>query len=197
MNMTSVPRGIPISAANASTASSNRNSATTGANSDSFLIPSDDSLLEYVTGTTSLNAALRNPHAKVLANEISYGREHGYAQGDYTEYIGGNLTASDAKMFESMTGTTNIVDATATGSQDIGSLETDVALDRQDGSLSGNLTPGYINNIISFQEKQLEGPGNAGLIIGAATLDQALAYLKGVGATSSTEQAALTYEVSA
>jgi hypothetical protein len=161
------------------TASTSATTSTTTKKPEDFLTDADVKMIEYVSGTTSLDAAEQDPNAKILAVSLGTQRENGWIQGDAGKgYFYSQLTNSDAKMIERMTGTTNIIDAIFTADNSTTDLVIDIAMSREDGSLTGNITPDYLNNIIAFDKDQIANYGGAGIGTSLDTLNQALAYVK-------------------
>jgi hypothetical protein len=85
------------------------------------------------------------------------------AQGDITTFFPeANLTSSDVALFETMTGTTNISAALTSGGENMTSLLIDISSDREDGSLKGDVTTGYLQNLLGVSV-QMENAGQYGL----------------------------------
>ena len=79
---------------------------------EDYLTDDDVKMIERLSGTTTLADAELNPNAKALAVSLGTKRENGWIQGDASQYyVYSQLTDSDAKMIESMTGTTTVIDA--------------------------------------------------------------------------------------
>lgn len=130
-------------------------SSTSSRQPEDFLTVSDIDLLKHVTGTDSLEAAEQNPHAKALAVSIGTKRENGWVTGDYSQYyMPAQLNDSDAKMVESLTGTTNIIDALNAGNQGVNDLVGVIGLDRGHKQVSGDLTADYMQRMIDFDNVQ-------------------------------------------
>ena len=181
-------------------ASTSATTSTTTKKPEDFLTDADVKMIEYVSGTTSLDAAEQDPNAKILAVSLGTKRENGSVQGDVSKnYFYSQLTSSDAKMIESMTGTTNIIDAmNSKNSVDVQGLAFEIALDREQGSLTGTITTDYLNNLVAFDTNQLTKYGGAGITVPLDLLNQALAYTKSnVQTTDTTAGTSSTYSATA
>jgi len=171
----------------------------TASKPEDFLTDSDVKMIEYVSGTTSLDAAELDPNAKALAISLGTKRENGWVQGDQSQgYFYSQLTPSDAKMVESMTGTSNIIDALNAGGTDMQGFMDEIAVDRSDGSLTGNVTTNYLGNLAAFDQTQLSEHGGEGYTTSLDTLNKALAYVKAnVDTGDSSANASSTYSATA
>lgn len=175
----SLPSSASIYPTTTASTSTSAATSTTTKKPEDFLTDADVKMIEYVSGTTSLDEAELNPNAKALAVTLGTQRENGWIQGDASKgYYYSHLTDSDAKMIESMTGTTTIIDAMASASADVIDLTTEVAYDRIDGSLSGNITADYLNPIIAFDKDQIAKYGGAGIAVSLDMLNQVMTYVK-------------------
>ncbi len=116
---------------------------------EDYLTIQDVAMIKYVSGAKSLEEAELNQNAKALAESLGIKRQYGYVQGDASRgYFYSQLTDSDAKMIEGLTGTTTIIDAMAKATPDIVGLTIDIAIDREDGSLKGDVSKEYLQNMI-------------------------------------------------
>ena len=143
-------------------------------------------MIKYVSGTKSLEEAELNPNAKALAESLGTKRQYGYVQGDVSRsYFYSQLTDSDAKMIEGLTGTTTIIDAMAKATPDVMGLTIDVAMDREDGSLKGDVSKEYLQNMVTFDKNQLsyikstgESIMKSGISVSIGTLNRAISLLE-------------------
>lgn len=102
---------------------------------EDYLTDDDIKMIERLSGTTTLADAELNPHAQALAASLGTKRQNGWIQGDASKYyVYAQLTDSDAKMIEGITGTTTLIDAMYTANPDVTGLVLNIAGDRTDGS---------------------------------------------------------------
>jgi len=161
---------------------------------DDYLTDGDVKMIERLSGTTTLADAELNPNAKALAVSLGTKRQNGWIQGDASQYYGyAQLTDSDAKMIESMTGTTTVIDAMFKADANVTGLVMDIAQDRGDGSLSGDVTTDYLQKLVDFDNTQLAyvkghgiSPSASGISVSIDTLNQAIEYLKEEAGTTPT-----------
>jgi len=161
---------------------------------EEYLTDSDVKMIERLSGTTTLADAELNPNAKALAVSLGTKRQNGWIQGDASQYYGyAQLTDSDAKMIESMTGTTTVIDAMFKADGNVTGLVMDIAQDRGDGSLSGDVTTDYLQKLVDFDNTQLAyvkghgiSPSASGISVSIDTLNQAIEYLKEEAGTTPT-----------
>ena len=182
-----------LSAGNSATFLSATSSAVKSKPED-YLTDGDVKMIERLSGTTTLADAELNPNAKALAVSLGTKRQNGWIQGDASQYYGyAQLTDSDAKMIESMTGTTTVIDAMFKADANVTGLVMDIAQDRGDGSLSGDVTTDYLQKIVDFDNTQLayvKGHGMSlsasGISVSIDTLNRAIEYLKEEAGTTPT-----------
>ncbi len=184
---TSLPSSIPAYSSPATTSAAST--------PEDFLTPGDLQMIEYISGTTTLSAAEENLYAKAMAVSLGTKREHGYVQGDVSKfYFWSQLTVSDAKTIETMTGTSTIIDAVRKGDTGVNNLIWEITFDREHGGLEGDLSVSYLQGIIDRETEQIRtavehgDPAPSAIIpsVPFDTLQRAISYLKENNGTSST-----------
>jgi hypothetical protein len=169
---------MPASTAYSATSTNSINGAPVSPNANSadtstpFLTPNDISTLERLYGKSNLTELEADPNGLDALNVVNNIRKNG-VQGDITTFMpAANLTSSDASLLENLTGTTTIAAAVASSSDAL-SLALNISGNRQDGSLVGNVSTGYLQNILT-NSTQLEMEGESGHLASSAFLDQAI-----------------------
>jgi hypothetical protein len=115
--------------------------------SDLEALEADPSTLTALTALTALNGA----------------RTRGDVQGSLANYMPtASLTDSDVALFEQMTVTTSI-QAASNSSFDASALMLQVGTSRQSGSLTGDLTPGNLNDYLAASQSASASSANPGL----------------------------------
>ena len=138
-----------------------------------FLTPNDISTLERLYGESSVTDMEADPNAAGALSAVNNVRKNGF-QGDITTFFPeANLTSSDVALLEQTTGTTSINAAIASGGSDAISLMMNISDDRRDGSLKGDITTGYLQNLLGVSE-QMENAGQYGNLASSAFLKSAI-----------------------
>jgi len=146
-----------------------------------FLSATDISTLERATGTTTL-AQLQQVDSETLSY-LNLGREQGTVTGALAPHLPTSyLTASDDLLLEKATGTTSLA-AALSSSSDASSLALNIGFGREDGSLTGPISAGYLSGLLSASD-QLEDAGSYGHLASAAFLKEAIAVQAQTAAAS-------------
>jgi hypothetical protein len=115
--------------------------------STAYLTEDDISTLERVFGKSNLEDLKADPDGLKTLQTINKMRQRGVIQGSLANYMPeANLTAADARLLERLTGCKSIHDATRS-SFDALSLMMNVADTRLDGSLVGDISTDYLQNL--------------------------------------------------
>jgi hypothetical protein len=116
------------------------------------------------------------PNGLVAVKVIDNIRKNG-VQGDIATFLPeANLTSSDASLLEKTTGTTTLAAAVAS-STDALSLTLNISGNRQDGSLVGDVSRGYLQNLLAYSN-QLDAAGESDHLASPAFLEQAITNLQ-------------------
>jgi hypothetical protein len=144
----------------------NKSAAANAAVPDSALplVTSDDvAILARFYGKSDLKALEADPSTLTALTALNGARARGDVQGSLANYMPtASLTDSDVALFEQMTGTTSI-QAASNSSFDASALMLQVGASRQNGSLTGDLTPGYLNDYLAASQSASASSANPGL----------------------------------
>ncbi len=103
--------------------------------------------------------------------------------GDLAQYMPeASLTASDDLLLEKMTGTSSVGAAMGSSEQAF-LLGMNIASDRQDGSLTGDISAGYLNGLLATAQ-QVEMQGSYGHTVSSSFLEKAIDDLQSGSAPS-------------
>jgi len=179
MNISAISPVYHASNSTSTTPTNTTNSTAASTSTDStdsltkFLTPNDISTLERLYGESSVTDLEADPNAAGALSAVNNVRKNGF-QGDITTFFPeANLTSSDVALLEQTTGTTSINAAIASGGSDAISLMMNISDDRRDGSLKGDVTTGYLQNLLGVSE-QMENAGQYGNLASSAFLKSAI-----------------------
>lgn len=140
-----------------------------------FLTASDIAVLERATGTSSFSEL--SAAAPDTLQHFNTGLQKGTITGDLAQYLPTSfLTTSDVQYLEKVTGTGSLI-AALKSSYDANMLGMSIASDRQDGSLTGDISASYLDGILAASQ-QLEDEGSYGHIASSSFLKQAIAEIQ-------------------
>jgi hypothetical protein len=98
-------------------------------------------------------------------------------QGDIATFLPeANLTSSDASLLEKVTGTTTLAAAVASSSDAL-SVTLNISGNRRNGSLVGNVSAGYLQNLLTYSN-QLDAADESDHLTSPASLEQAITTLQ-------------------
>jgi len=140
-----------------------------------FLQAGDASAVERIFGQTSLAGLESDPNGLAALQTINIERGDGVT-GSIASFVpAAALTPTDASLLESITGTKTI--ASAVSSQNGQDLLDNIAFSRENGSLTGNVTTAFLQNILTAANVSEAAGGVSGLP-SSSFLEQAIAYVQ-------------------
>lgn len=119
-----------------------------------FLTADDIKLEERLFGKSDLAALEADTQSSQALKWVNQNRASGVIQGSLAPYVpGGGLTDADAAFFEKLTGTKSL-SAALESSSDARGLIWQVSGSREVGTLTGDLTAGFLNNYLAVSTKE-------------------------------------------
>jgi hypothetical protein len=135
------------------TSGNNAGSASTGGNPAPFLTTEDAATLERIDGFSSISVLESNAGGLSQAEWVSRDRHDGDITGSLSQYMpAASLRNSDTSFMESLPGTQTASEAVS-ANPDADSLAMNIYVGRNDGTLTGDITTGFLNTMLSAPQQ--------------------------------------------